>query len=29
MGGSEEEPKDVSEICEEIIWNNHMITSKC
>ena len=26
---SEEEPKDVSEICEEIIWNNHMITSNC
>ena len=26
---SEEEPKDVSEICEEIIWNNRMIISNC
>ena len=26
---SEEEPKDVSEICEEIIWNNCMISSNC
>ena len=26
---SEEEPKDVSEICEEIIWNNSMIISNC
>ena len=26
---SEEEPKDVSEICEEIIWNNRMISSNC
>ena len=24
-----EEPKDVSEICEEIIWNNRMISSNC
>ena len=26
---SEEEPKDVSEICEEIIRNNRMIISNC
>ena len=26
---SEEEPKDVSEICEEIIWNNRVISSHC
>ena len=26
---SEEEPQDVSEICEEIIWNNRMIISNC
>ena len=26
---SEEEPKDVSEICDEIIWNNRMISSNC
>ena len=26
---SEEEPKNVSDICEEIIWNNHMIISNC
>ena len=26
---SEEESKDVSEICGEIIWNNRMITSNC
>ena len=26
---SEEEPKDVFEICEEIIWDNLVITSNC
>ena len=26
---SEEEPKDVSEICDEIIWNNRIISSNC